>query len=162
MVPSGEPGIFFGGTVNWLAYSNSGLPAIISFNLGIESYKEISQPDYGMFVKLTMCMLRDCLCIVSHSDSFNDVWLLMDYENQESWVKLIRLPYFGGDHGYYAHGPKIVYISEDDDHVLLMFKEFAKLKWVVYDCKNSTIKTIKIQDFSWVDSMVYIESLVSP
>lgn len=58
---------------------------------------------------------------------------MKEYGNKESWIKLIRLPYFG-DSGYFF--PNILYISEDDTHVLLVFRENAKLKWVVYDSKN--------------------------
>jgi len=46
--------------------------------------------------------------------------------------------------------------------VLRLVKEFPNLKWVVYDPKYHTTMTIKIEDFSLVDSKVYVESLVSP
>ncbi|KAL5067539.1 hypothetical protein RYX36_018426 [Vicia faba] len=162
MVPCGEPGITISGTVNWFAYSDAVLSSsqvIVSLDLETESYRQISQPDYGMQVNLTLGTMRDCLCVFSHSHSFNDVWLLQKCGNKESWIKLIRLPYFG-DHDYFIHHPKIVYISEDDNHVLLYFKDFSKLKWVVYDFKHEAVENIKIQEFSLIDSMVYIESLI--
>jgi len=58
-----------------------------------------------------MGMIRDCLSLVFHSNSFHDVWLLKECGNEESWIKLIRLPSFGD-----------------------------KLKWVVYDSKSDTTK----------------------
>jgi hypothetical protein len=80
-----------------------------------------------------MGMIRDCLSLVFHSDSFHDVWLLKECGNEESWIKLIRLPSFR-DH----FDSNIIYISEDNTHVFLNFKEDDKLKWVVYDSKSDT------------------------
>ncbi|XP_024630767.1 F-box/kelch-repeat protein At3g23880 [Medicago truncatula] len=135
--------------------------AIVSLHLGKESYQEISQPDYGMPSNLTLGIMKDCLCVFSCSDSLIDVWLMKEYGNKESWIKLIHLP-FSSSLGLYCQDPKMVYISEDDNNVLLLFREFSKLKWVVYDRKYHTTRTIKIEDFSWVNSKLYVESLVSP
>lgn len=82
------------GTSYWFAFSNvlySNSHAIVSLKLRIQSYQEISQPDYGMMsVASKLGMLRDCLCLVFHSDSVHDVWFM-----KESWIKLIRFLYFG-------------------------------------------------------------------
>ena len=156
-------GVFVSGTVNWLTYCNSSrnLCVIVSLHLGKESYEEILHPDSGNFNISTLDILRDCLCIFSRKKnySFGDVWLMKEYGNKESWIKLIRLPYFG-DFGF-AY-TRIVYISDDDNRVLLVFREHHKLKWIVYDSKNDTIKSLKIQDLSRVESEVYVESLISP
>ncbi|KEH41988.1 hypothetical protein MTR_1g059560 [Medicago truncatula] len=127
-------GIIVGGTVNWFANSNVNTcrQAIVSLHLGKESYQDISQPDYGMPSNLTLGIMKDCLCVFSSSL------------------------------GLYCQDPKMVYISVDDNNVLLLFREFSILKWVVYDRKYHTTRTIKIEDFSWVDSKLYVESLVSP
>jgi len=82
--------------------------------------------------------------------------------NKESWIKLIRLPYFS-DHANYDYHLKIVYISEDDNHVLLVHNELQKWKFVVYDSKNDTIMSSKTHnDLYRVESKVYVESLISP
>jgi len=55
-------GVFVSGTVNWLTYCNSS---------------------------------RDLCAIVSlhlGNESFTDVWLMKEYGNKDSWIKLIRLP----------------------------------------------------------------------
>jgi len=152
------------GTVNWLTYCNSSrnLCVIVSLHLGKESYEEILHPDSGNFNISTLDILRDCLCIFSRKKnySFGDVWLMKEYGNKESWIKLIRLPSFGG-YGYTVSS-RMVYISEDDNHMLLIFSEDRGLKWVVYDSKNDTIKSLKIQDLNRVESKVYVESLISP
>lgn len=95
MIPSGKEGIIVGGTVNWFANSNvnTRTQAIVSLHLGKESYQEISQPDYGMPSNLTLGIMKDCLCVFSRSDSLIDVWLMKEYGNKESWIKLIHLPF---------------------------------------------------------------------
>jgi hypothetical protein len=130
-----EHGIFVGGTVNWLRFLDSNdfndLPVIVSLHLGKESFQEISLPDHRNLGMLTLDVLRDCLCIFSISDPFCDVWLMKEYGNKESWVKLIHVPNFGGN-----FLTKILYVFEDDNHALLVFEENDKLKWVVYNSKN--------------------------
>jgi len=167
MVHDDEPGTIVNGKVYWFAYSYvSGCYSrhIVSLDLEKESYKEISLPDYGMMlVPLTMGCLRDCVSLVFHSKTFNDVWLLKECGNEESWIKLIRLPRFGrNEDSFFSNVTNVIYVSEDDNHVLLNFKDDDKLKWVVYDSKNDTSRNIKTQDWSLVDSKVYVESLVSP
>ncbi|CAI8592552.1 unnamed protein product [Vicia faba] len=57
MVPCGEPGITVSRTVNWFAYSDailSSSQAIVSLDLETESYRQISQSDYGIQVNLTL------------------------------------------------------------------------------------------------------------
>ncbi|XP_045830741.1 F-box/kelch-repeat protein At3g23880-like [Trifolium pratense] len=172
--PHGRRGIFVNGTVNWLTYDDNSknLTGIVSLHLGSESYQEIPLPDYKVnFNTLTLDVMRDCLCIFSQKsvESFIDVWLMKEYYvNKDSWVKLISVPHIG-DSGYFSHlggsgyfFTKILDISEDDNQVLLVFKELDKLKWVVYDCKNKTPVSSKIEDFCWVESNVYVESLISP
>ncbi|RHN79366.1 putative F-box domain-containing protein [Medicago truncatula] len=130
----GRHGVVVCGTVNWLTYYNSSdLGVIVSLHLGKESYQEIPVPDSGDFFLSTLDMMRECLCIFSRkrTDSFTDVWL--EYGNKESWIKLISLPIF--DVPYHTVYTRIVYISEDNNQVLLIFREDRRLKWVVYDCK---------------------------
>jgi hypothetical protein len=35
-------------------------------------------------------------------------------------------------------------------------EEKFKLKWVVYDSKNDTVKFTNFQDFGWVESKAYV------
>jgi len=166
MIPYSQHGIFVNGTVNWLADydldDNNSSGTIVSLDLRKEVYQEISHPDYGdVSFKLSLGVMRDCLCVFSHSDSFDDVWLMKEYGNEESWIKLIRLPCISNRSLVFGN-VKILYVFEDDRHVLLLLEEKFKLKWVVYDSKNGIIKSAKSQDFSWVESKVYVESLLLP
>jgi F-box interacting protein len=156
-------GIFMRGTVNWLTYSEStNSDAIVSLHLGKESYQQISLPFkcFGLYV------MRECLCVFEISQeewsaAFIDVWLMKEYGNKESWIKLFHLPCFSS----YADFADIVYISEDN-HMLHVFRNHRKFKWAIYDFKNDTftVKSSQTEDnlSIVIDSQVYVESLMSP
>jgi hypothetical protein len=136
--------------------------------LGDESYREIPLPDLENSSWLTLDVVRDCLCIFFQKspDSCIDIWLMKEYGNKESWTILISLPSFGNSR-FFLH-TNIVYISEDDNHVLLGSSEIQygkskhKFKWVIYDLENNTIKSSKIHDsLGLVKSKIYVESLIS-
>jgi len=163
--PLHESGIFVSGTVNWLAIdnssSNSSLRAIVSLDLENESYKKLPHPDLKNEL-WTLGVLRDCLCIFASSDIFIDIWVMKEYGNKESWTKLYNVPYME-DRGLFAY-TKVLYVSEDDK-MLMDFYELGsnKLKLVVYDSKNGTLKIPVIQNINRrMDPKVYIESLISP
>ncbi|XP_027352711.1 F-box/kelch-repeat protein At3g23880-like [Abrus precatorius] len=158
-VPFDESGKFVSGTINWLASTNSSsLWVIVSLDLGKETYQELLQPDYGgvAVVTLTLGVLRDCLCILSHCDTFSDVWLMKEYGNKDSWNKLFSVPYMGNP-DFFPY-TKALWIS-NDDKVLLEFQS----KLVVYDSRNGTFKFPEIQNVNgWMIPEVYVESLISP
>ena len=156
--PSGVPfdgsGTFVSGTINWFAAKW----IIVSFDLEKETYQELLQPDYGAVtvVSVTLGVLRDCLCILAHSDTFSDVWLMKEYGNKDSWAKLFCVPYIG--HVGSCLYTKALYLT-DDDQVLLKYQ--AEL--VVYNSRDGTFKTLEIQNINrWMVPEVYQESLISP
>jgi len=164
LFPHNEPGIIVNGAANWFAYSMSGnfSSVIVSLDLEKECYQEIPQPNYGIEDNLTLGTMRDCLCVFSRSYSFNDVWLMKEYKNKESWIKLIRLPRFSNPLLFHDNAT-IIYISEDDNHVLLSVNGFPNTKWLVFDIHlNNTINSLQIPIELRVNSKVYVESLISP
>ncbi|CAK8571741.1 unnamed protein product [Lathyrus sativus] len=158
-VPFDDSGKFLSGTVNWLASRDSYSSwVIVSLDLENESYRELLQPDYGgvTVVTLSLGVLRDCLCILSHTDTFSDIWLMNEYGNKDSWTKLFRVPYTGdvGDCPY----TKALYVSEDDK---VLLEDQPGL--VVYNGRDGTFETPEIQDINgWMVSEIYQESLISP
>lgn len=102
------------GTVNWLAFYglNSSSCAIVSLDLETESYQKL-WPDFGMDYRiLTLRVFKDCLCILTCSHMFLDVWIMKEYGNIESWTKLYSVPFLR-NWGIYPY-PMAFYISEDD------------------------------------------------
>lgn len=160
-VPFDESAKFVSGTLNWLASTTSSSSwVIVSLDLGKESYQELLQPDYGevVVVTLTLGVLRDCLCILAHSDTFSDVWVMKEHGNKESWTKMFSVRYMGDDVGLYTY-TKALYISEDDQVLL----EFHSSELVVYKSRDGTFKIPQIHNINgWMVPEVYVESLISP
>ncbi|XP_045803932.1 F-box/kelch-repeat protein At3g23880-like isoform X2 [Trifolium pratense] len=154
-------GKFVCGTINWLALKIQTPPwIIISLDLEMESYQEIVQPDYGGETTLTslkLGVLRDCLCIFSRSsDTFTDIWLMKEYRNKESWIKLFRVPDIRDLDSFPYVYP--LYVSEDDQVLLQIESELF-----VYNSRDSTFKDLNIRNTNGVTgTTVYHESLISP
>jgi F-box interacting protein len=162
---SGKSGNFVCGTINWLTCRSGPNPiskwCIISLDLEKESYLEIMQPDYGgvTLTWLKLGVLSDCLSIFFRSDGdmFTDIWLMKEYGNKESWIKLFRVPDIRdlGSYPYvFAH-----YVSEDDQ-VLLNIKS----ELVIYNSRDGTFKDLNIRNTHGLRrcTQVYHESLISP
>ncbi|XP_050882531.1 F-box/kelch-repeat protein At3g23880 [Lathyrus oleraceus] len=159
-VPLGRSGIFVSGTINWLPLKDGRVRSfVVSFDLRTESYRRILQPDYGKLKpdaeQLSLGVLRDCLCLVSH----HDVWIMKEFGNKESWTKLFTNSY---DSCYYL--TKAIYMFEDDQ-VLLEASYSGVKKLILRDPKKiETIKFINFKNERTLDSSpeVCVESLISP
>ncbi|XP_039691240.1 F-box/kelch-repeat protein At3g06240-like [Medicago truncatula] len=167
--PEGYMAKFVCGTINWvvLDQENDSSRVILSLNLGNESYQEILQPDYDLDEPLrnfSLGVSRDYLCILAHTKSFLDIWVMKDYGNKDSWSKLFTAPvvkFLDYNYGCIMLGyTRLVYIFEEDDQVVLEFYN----KICVYNYKDGTVKIPGIQGLfsTMFSSNVYIESLVSP
>jgi F-box interacting protein len=154
----GMSGKFVSGTINWLI-DESTTCNIISLDFEKESYLEIMQPDYGgvTLTCLTLGVLRDCLCIFSLSDTLTDIWLMKEYGNKESWIKLFSVPDIR-DLGSYPYICAL-YVSEDDQVLLDIETEF-----VIYNSRDGTSKDLNIRNNYGLRrcTQVYHESLISP
>ncbi|KAF7837207.1 F-box/kelch-repeat protein [Senna tora] len=159
-VPYDDMGKFVSGTLNWLASRTSASRSsfvVISLDLGKESYVELSQPDYEAGVStLTLGVLRDCLCILSHYGTYSNVWIMKDFGVKESWTKLLRIPYLVYPLSLLC--TKDGCISESSE-ILLQYGSNLHF----YDSRNSTFVRPEIQNANgWHDAEVYVESLISP
>jgi F-box interacting protein len=163
-----QPGRFVSGAIHWLASKCrfNGPCFIVSLDLGTESYQKFPLPDCGdgdqvSRILLRVCVLKDCLCFISG----HDVWIMKEYGNKESWIKLFSLSYMG-EPSIYNFLVNAVYMFEDGQ-VLFESHEDGYLKMCVHDPTIGTIKYIKFQDKSVYDHVFdrcpfnCIESLIS-
>jgi F-box interacting protein len=158
-VPCMRSGKFVSGTINWLVskeiYGKS--PRfIVSFDLVNESYQKILPRIGGedMCDLWSIGVLRDCLCVTS----VNDVWIMEEYGNKESWTKLFTVPYMREPAKYHVTIIPI-YIFEDDQ-VILKFIPDHEFNVSLYDSKSGTLKPTNFGDFYFPE--VCVESLISP
>ncbi|GAU32666.1 hypothetical protein TSUD_218430 [Trifolium subterraneum] len=158
-----ESGIFVSGTINWMVFhvSNIRLSTIVSLDLEKESYQMLPQPDLEGNLWKSLGMLKDCLCIFDSRDGmFFDVWIMKEYGNRESWIKLYRVPPMRSRDSYdYTPYTKVLHMSEDDQILV----DYNELGVVVYDYKNGTSNITKIENMNQLmDPNVYVESLILP
>ncbi|GAU38064.1 hypothetical protein TSUD_318580 [Trifolium subterraneum] len=156
-----HPGVFVGGTVNWLAYhvsNGSFCRVIVSLDLEKESYQKIPKPDLEEDYCALM-IFRDCLCIFASSNMFLDIWIMKEYGIKESWTKLYNIPYVGNQSPFPITG----YISDDDQVLFSLFDLInSKFKLVAYNFINGNAKIPKIQNINgFMNPGVYMESLIS-
>lgn len=161
-----QPGIFVGGTVNWMASDTADLLFILSLHLEKESYQKLFLPDSEnendwWSRNLSVLMLRDCLCVYEASDLFFNVWIMKEYGNQESWTKLYSVPKM--QHRRFK-AYTISYIYEDDQLLLgIVDMQSSNTKLAVYDSKTGTLNIPEFEKtYEPIYSNVYIESLISP
>ncbi|XP_045822488.1 F-box/kelch-repeat protein At3g23880-like [Trifolium pratense] len=151
-------GTFVSGTINWLVsrmYPTRRQHFIASFDLRNESYQEVFLPDcrvvdvYNLRLG-ALGVLRDCLCLVFR----NDVWVMKEYGNHESWTKLFAITYMQ-DLPISYDNIKVLNIF-GDNQVLLKSTEWTD-KLIVYNFKNGTYKYTKFGNSAEVCG----ESLIS-
>ncbi|XP_058723825.1 F-box/kelch-repeat protein At3g23880-like [Vicia villosa] len=155
-----ESGKFASGAINWLTYMHTRSSwVILSLDLEKEFYRDLPQPDYGgvNVVSFNLEVLRECLCIFSHTETYTDVWLMKEYGNKDSWTKLFRLPFtriiIDSLH------VSALYVSHDDQVLFGVQREDL----IVYNSRDGTFKDPIIQNIEkWMDLEVYHESLISP
>jgi len=150
-------GKFVGGAINWLAFKPYPRTScfIVAFDLGKESYQKVLLPNRGgvdVSGFSTLGVLRGCLSM-TYSD---DVWIMKEYGNTESWIKLFTISYVK-DPRYCSAHPKAIYIFEDDQVLLKCVGNFD-FNYFVYDFRKGTIKPTNFQNIL----EVYVESLISP
>ncbi|XP_045822475.1 F-box/kelch-repeat protein At3g23880-like [Trifolium pratense] len=148
-------GQYVSGTINWLVFI--GIKWFIaSFDLGNECYREVLLPDDSSKVdknKLSLSVLRDCLCLISGED----VWIMKEYGNKESWTKLFTISYMRDPRASSYSYIKAIYVLENEQ-VLLMYTEDERQGYISYNYKNDTSKFIELENFP----SVCVESLISP
>ncbi|RHN53394.1 putative F-box domain-containing protein [Medicago truncatula] len=150
-------GKFVGGAISWLAFKPYPRTScfIVAFDLGKESYQKVLLPNRGgvdVSGFSTLGVLRGFLSL-SYGD---DVWVMKEYGNTESWIKLFTISYVK-DHRYCSAYPKAIYIFEDDQVLLKCVGNFD-FNYFVYDFRKGTIEPTNFQNII----EVYDESLISP
>jgi F-box interacting protein len=149
------------GTINWLVFM--GIKRLIaSYDLRNECHKEFLLPDDSGKVeknKLSLTVFRDCLCMVSGED----VWIMKEYGNKESWTKLFTISYMRDARALPYSYIKAICVFEDEQ-VLLIYRDDERRGYISYNCKNDTSKFLEFVDSTPFTSGygVCVESLISP
>jgi F-box interacting protein len=148
-------GQYASGTINWFVSTDikQSRCFIASFDLGNESYQKVLLPDdSGEVDENTLCLsvFRDCLCMIYGED----VWVMKEYGNKESWTKLFTISSMRDFSCPYI---KAICIFEDEQ-VLLRYVNDKRWGHISYNYKNHTSKFIEFENIP----EVCVESLISP
>ncbi|XP_071713469.1 F-box/kelch-repeat protein At3g23880-like [Rutidosis leptorrhynchoides] len=158
-IPLDDSGKYSNGALHWAASRDFGSSyswTIVSFDLSKEVYGEIPQPVYDEGDKdLTLGVLGEKLCVLcNYRAKHADVWLMQVYGEQDSWTKLVSVPYLTDPGRDQFSVPLCI---SNDGRILLQFGS----KLVVYDSKDGLF--LEIQNFDeCLETYTYVESLVSP
>ncbi|XP_059658742.1 F-box protein CPR1-like [Cornus florida] len=126
---------------------------IVAFDLGIEEYRLVPQPDY-LYEDIDMFVgsLGGCLCInCNYARDRVDVWVMKEYGVKESWTKLFSVEQFN-------YVRPLAY-SRTGEVVLL---DQGHAKFCLFDLKRKTLKNVGIPGFptSIRGSSICVGSLV--
>ncbi|GAU24912.1 hypothetical protein TSUD_116370 [Trifolium subterraneum] len=163
ITPLQRPGMYVSGTINWLVKDHLLLKDcprknhffVVSFDLRNESYQEILLPDYGKVGEYTLhlSVFKDCLCMISRQD----VWIMKEYGNTESWTKLLTISYM--------QDPSTSWVFANAMHIFDDGQVFVKAagggtgKLVVYNSRNDSFEL----PFPSENTLeICVESLISP
>ncbi|XP_059631849.1 F-box protein CPR1-like [Cornus florida] len=134
----GVNAVLASGALHWAVYQITEGSLIAAFDLGVEEFRFMPQPDYlDKNGEIFLEVLGGCLCIVSYHVRTCDVdiWVMMEYGVKESWTRLI-----------YVAQPSFLYMrplaySKSGGEVLVV-EDCGRL--LEYDLKTKTIKNIEI------------------
>nr|XP_043640119.1 F-box/kelch-repeat protein At3g23880-like [Erigeron canadensis] len=158
-IPLDDSGKFSSGALHWAASRDFGSAyswTIVSLHLANGTYGQVSQPVYDEGDKdLNLGALGEWLCVLCNYRGHRaDMWVMKDYGVNESWTKLVSIPYLT-DPGRDQYSVPLC-ISKDGK-VLLQFGS----KLFAYDSRNRSFSEVENFD-ECLEACTYVESLVSP
>ncbi|MED6201298.1 hypothetical protein PIB30_093507 [Stylosanthes scabra] len=167
------------GTLNWIVWRELCHFAILSLDLGKETYRKISLPsrdcgdDPGIIPEL--CVLRNCLAVCfDHKKTHWVIWLMKENDvTNQCWTQLAKIPNFPqfiNPQGYVPLRP--LYVSENDvlmavaptnKIVLHNLKDGGMSFPIIYSPNDGMSKHPPLFDSSGTRCFhIYRESLVLP
>ncbi|EYU32646.1 hypothetical protein MIMGU_mgv1a020901mg [Erythranthe guttata] len=154
-----DTGKFVNGKLHWLAAKDDGVREIFSLDLRKEKYEVVARPEnYSKRVRPFLRELGGYLSLISLSSSVDDisVWVMMKYGMRESWTKIwtsSKLDY----PGKVICGASPLCLKKNGD-ITVAFGNNV----VVYNGGNVLRKSRVDMLDGVIDSVVYVETLVSP
>jgi F-box interacting protein len=166
ITPLQRSGIYHvSGTINWLVKDHLLLKDcprenhyfVVSLDLRNNSHQEISLPDFWKVGSsaddLHLSVFRDYLCMIYRED----VWIMKEYGNRESWTKLLTLSYM--------QDPRTSWVFANAMHIFEDGQVFVKAagggigRLVVYNSRNDSFE-LPFPSENTVG--ICVESLISP
>ncbi|KAF9598592.1 hypothetical protein IFM89_028261 [Coptis chinensis] len=148
-----ESWVFLNGALHWLGYAKDNFSkTIVSLNVGDKVFRDFSRPNVGVdetaFMTVGVWGGELCLLYSHHFDIDIEIWVMKNYGQSESWIKLFAFP-------------KIIMMSVKYGEVLL--RDGRNI--VIYNPKDKTTRNLEIQfisesDCSEMDIVIHLASLI--
>lgn len=112
------------GYFHWLIDSN-GCPEIVTLNLATERFAKMGGPNPDAVIEscstweyddlcASLGLFSDTLCLLyDDHETKMDLWVMEEYGNRDSWVRLFTLPVFGTP-GLYPHFLRVCWMNDDE------------------------------------------------
>ncbi|XP_059670773.1 F-box protein CPR1-like [Cornus florida] len=148
---------FANGALHWAVWETDQV-SIAAFDLGVEEYRLVPRPDYSnkMF-EMDVGVLEGWLCVICHSSSICDLWVMKEYGVKESWTRLFSVSPLEINISPFSIARPLAFSRSGVEVILLQDAQ----KFVWYDLKMKTItKEIKV-DWEKIEGVfIYFGSLV--
>ncbi|KAL2469530.1 F-box/kelch-repeat protein [Abeliophyllum distichum] len=89
-------GVFANGAIHWKVQYPDGNPMdwfIIAYNVTTDRYKMVAIPQFEIgLLNSLLVVSAGRLCVSCKYSTHADIWVMKEYEVEESWTKLVRVP----------------------------------------------------------------------
>lgn len=165
-IPLDDSGKYVNGKLHWAAsvsYASAGGGSsyewkIVGLDLADESYEEINGPDSGENTNdWTFGVVNGCLCVLyNYLGTRADLWVMKEYGSQESWTKMVSIPYMNSPHNCTYSMPLCMLKNSE---LLLLYGSSL----VVYNPKHSSLRYLQFNNLvNFFEVGLYVESFISP
>ncbi|XP_043710565.1 F-box/kelch-repeat protein At3g06240-like [Telopea speciosissima] len=151
------------GAIHWMGnYGNFRSEFIISFDLGLEKFREIPEHEYrhgGISFSKTLGVLGGCLSVFDvYGDQCIEIWVMKDYGVKDSWTKLFTIDALPNITASVPFKSILPITIRKNGEVLMEIG----IELVSYDPKSGRQSVIGPGGLSTCfESFTYVESLVS-
>ncbi|KAL7081353.1 hypothetical protein ACP275_14G034900 [Erythranthe tilingii] len=152
-------GKFVNGKLHWLAALDDGVYEIFSLDLRKEKYEIVARPEnFSKYVRPFFRNMGGYLGLITLSSSVDDinVWVMTKYGVRESWTKIWTFSYLEYSKNEIC-GASPLCLKKNGD-IIIAFENNV----VVYNGRNGLRKFRFDMLDGVIDSVVYVETLVSP
>jgi len=131
---------------------------IVGFNLKLENFNEVPLPDIEVSNIPDVAVLGGCLCMNVYKTTQIDVWVMKEYGNRDSWIKLLTLVHRINSDWLWL---RPLCYSNDGSKVLVNgnLRTIGKLFW--YDLSSGQITNVEGIPYFY-NAVFCVGSLVSP
>ncbi|KAK9287762.1 hypothetical protein L1049_016202 [Liquidambar formosana] len=158
------PGSPLNGVLHWFGEREIGQDlssVIISFDLAAEKFQEVVQvpdPDVVTLSIRDFRVLGEYLSIsCSDFEDYAEIWVMKEYGVKASWTRLVTLK--SDTEPICEEWMAALWYSKNDEILI----DMDGIILAMYNPKENTCRILLVDDdCGWLESFVYVESLVSP